>query len=67
MAAPLVLSVAANPLLAVAMMVLCLSVVLVVRASGDYVTELVVHLQPNDQRPNTQKCACRKYVSLFII
>lgn len=44
MTAPLVLSMAAVPLLAVVVVMLSLSVVMVMSASRDDVTELVVHL-----------------------
>lgn len=59
---PLVLGMATVPLLAVVVVVLSLSVVMVMGASGDDVTELVVNLQSDDQRPNTQQCAGKKCV-----
>ena len=53
MTAPLVMSMATIPLLAVVVVMLSLSVVMVMGTSRDDVTELVVHLQSDDQRPNT--------------
>ena len=53
MTAPLVLGMTAIPLLAVVVVMLGLSVVMVMGASRDDVTELVVYLQSDDQRPNT--------------
>lgn len=64
MTAPLVMGMTAIPFLAVVVVMLGLSVVMVMGASRDDVTELVVHLQSDDQRPNTQQCAGKKRVSL---
>ena len=47
------MSMATIPLLAVVVVMPSLSVVMVMGTSRDDVTELVVHLQSDDQRPNT--------------
>ena len=64
MTSPLVLGMTTVPLLAAVVVMLSLSVVMVMGASRDDVTELVVHLQSDDQRPDAQQCAGKKRISL---
>lgn len=67
MTAPLVLGMATVPPLAVVVVLLSVSVVMMMGASRDDVTELVVRLQSDNQRPNTQQCAGKKCFSLGAI